>query len=53
MIFRHAIMNNLYPTALEGCRGSVFTHGVRMGVQAVGRAVGKVCPACISGTIGV
>ena len=38
---------NFYPTALKGCRGVVFTNGVRMGVQAVG----KVCPACISETI--
>ena len=35
-----------YPTALKGCRGIVFTHGVRMG----GRA-GKVCLGCISETV--
>ena len=22
---------NFYPTALKGCRGTVFTHGVQMG----------------------
>ena len=26
-----------YPTALKGCRGIVFTHGVRMGGRAGGR----------------
>ena len=36
-----------YPTALKGCRGIVFTDGVRMG----GRAAGKVCPGCISETV--
>ena len=25
-----------YPTALKGCRGIVFTHGVRMGGRAGG-----------------
>ena len=25
------ICYNFYPTALKGCRGIVFTHGVRMG----------------------
>ena len=29
-----------YPTALKGCRGIVFTHGVRMGGWAGGRAGG-------------
>ena len=28
-----------YPTALKGCRGIVFTHGVRMGGRASGWAV--------------
>ena len=37
---------SFYSTALKGCRGIVFTHGVRMD----GRAVRKVCLACISGT---
>ena len=44
-----------YPTALKGCRGIVFTHGVRMGGhpggRVGGRAVGKSCPGCISETI--
>ena len=30
-----------YPTALKSCQGIVFTHGVRMGGQAGGRAAGK------------
>ena len=33
-----------------GCRGIVFTHGVRMGGRAGGRQE-KVCPGCISETI--
>ena len=28
-----------YPTALKGCRGIVFTHGVRMGRRAVGKSL--------------
>ena len=32
---------NFYPTALKGCRGIVFTHGVRMGGRAGGRAAGN------------
>ena len=35
-------INDFYPTALKGCRGIVFTHGVRMG----GRE--EVCLGCIS-----
>ena len=35
-----------YPTALKGCRGIVFTHGVRMGGWQE-----KVCPGCISETV--
>ena len=27
----------LYPTALKGCQGVVFTHGVRIGRQVGGR----------------
>ena len=38
-----------YPTALKGCWGIVFTHGVQMG--GGGWAAGKVCPACISETV--
>ena len=30
-----------YPTALKGCRGIVFTHGVRMGGRPGGRAAGN------------
>ena len=30
-----------YPTALKGCRGIVFTHGVRMGGLAVEQAGGQ------------
>ena len=37
---------SFYPTALKGCRGIVFTHGVRMGGR---REV--VCPGCISETL--
>ena len=46
LIFFMNILNNVYPTALKGCRGIVFTHGVRAG----GRRE-KVCPACISETV--
>ena len=28
-----------YPTALEGCRGIVFIHGVRMGGRAAGKSL--------------
>ena len=34
-------VTHFYPTALKGCRGIVFTHGVRMGRWAGGRAAGK------------
>ena len=43
-----------YPTGLKGCRGIVFTHGVRMGGRAGGVGGGrreKVCPGCISETV--
>ena len=39
-----------YPTAFKGCRGIVFTHGVRMGGQ-VGGWWEIVCPGCISETV--
>ena len=29
-----------YPTAIKGCRGIVFTHGVRMGGRPGGRLTG-------------
>ena len=32
---------HFYPTALKGCQGIVFTHGVRMGGRASGRAARK------------
>ena len=41
---------SFYPTALKGCRGTVFTHGVRMGGW-VGDRREKVCPGCISETV--
>ena len=41
---------HFYPTALKGCWGIVFTHGVRMGGR-VGARREKVCPGCISETI--
>ena len=44
------IVNNcFYPIALKGCRGIVFTHGVRMGGRAGWRE--EVCPGCISETV--
>ena len=42
-----------YPTALKGCRGIVFTHGVQMGRRA-GFSGGQreiVRPGCISETV--
>ena len=38
--------DHFYPTALKGCQGIVFTHGVRMGGR---REI--VCPGCISETV--
>ena len=46
---------SFYPIALKGCCGIVFGIGVRMGGCSGGRAVRrqeKVCPACISETVG-
>ena len=40
-----SVFHHFYPTALKGCRGIVFTHGVRMGGRAGGRAAGN----CLSG----
>ena len=40
-----------YPTALKGCRGIVFIHGVRMGGRAGVLAAEIVCPGCISETV--
>ena len=47
------INESFYPTALKGCWGIVFTHGVRMGERAGVRAGGgkSVCPGCISETV--
>ena len=39
-------MDCFYPTALKGCQGIVFTHGVRMGGWRE-----KVCPGCILETV--
>ena len=35
----HSTFTNFYPTALKGCRGIVFTHGVRMGGRAAGNSL--------------
>ena len=49
---RQDAISSFYPTALKGCRGIVFTHGVWMGGRASGRAAGEiVCPGCISETV--
>ena len=51
---RILLIEGFYPTALKGCRGIVFTHGVRMGGRAGVRAGGRreiVCPGCISETV--
>ena len=47
------ILHSFYPTALKGCWGIVFTHGVRMGGRVGGWAGGgkRVCPGCISETV--
>ena len=34
--YLHCFVSFFTPTALKGCRGIVFTHGIRMGVQAGG-----------------
>ena len=33
------MFQRFYPTALKGCRGIVFTHGVRMGGRAAGNSL--------------
>ena len=40
-------INSFYPTALKGCRGIVFTHGVRMGRCPGGRS-GKSLSGAVS-----
>ena len=44
----HTCSSSSYPTALKGCRGIVFTHGVRMGGRSVGR-VGRAVVNSLSG----
>ena len=33
---------NFYPTALKGCQGIVFSHGVRMGGRVVGKSLSRL-----------
>ena len=40
-IVRECGIFTFYPTALKGCRGIVFTHGVRMGGRPGGRLGGR------------
>ena len=40
---------DFYPTALKGCQGIVFTHGVRMGGRAGVRAGGRAAGNSLSG----
>ena len=35
------VCEHFYPTALKGCQGIVFTHGVRMGGKKIVRAVSQ------------
>ena len=35
----NSTVKGFYPTALKGCRGIVFTHGVRMGGRAAGNSL--------------
>ena len=37
----YVMLSNLYPTALKGCQGIVFTHGVSMGWWEGRRLIGK------------
>ena len=34
--------STFYPTALKGCRGIVFTHGVRIGGQGTGKSLSRL-----------
>ena len=36
---RDCILIAFHPTALKGCQGIVFTHGVQMGGRAVGKSL--------------
>ena len=42
--------SSFYPTALKGCWGIVFTHGVRMGGRVGGRPE-IVCPVGSKGAV--
>ena len=48
-IYHYVFNYYFYPTALNGCWGIVFTHGVRMVGRVGGREI--VCPGCISETV--
>ena len=48
--FKNILAKTLLPTALKGCQGIVFTHGVRIGWRS-GWLREKVCTGCISETI--
>ena len=39
LYLRTQISSDFYPTALKGCWGIVFTHGVRMGGRAAGKSL--------------
>ena len=36
LVYIFTLKHDFYPTALKGCRGIIFTHGVRMGKRAGG-----------------
>ena len=38
----NTLTRHFYPTALKGCQGIVFTHGVRMGGWAAGNSLSGV-----------
>ena len=42
------VKTHFYPTAFEGCAGTVITSGVRIGIQA-GGMVGQAEPKILSG----
>ena len=46
-VFYNCLFTPFYPTALKGCQGIIFIHGVWVGGRAGGQR-GKVCPGCIS-----
>ena len=49
LTFMAVFLLGFYPTALKGCRGIVFTHGVRMGGRAGVRAGGRAAVKSLSG----